>query len=54
VIGNGVVMDPVGLVKEIESLEAQNVSVTPEKLLISDRAHVVLPYHRELDAARAK
>jgi len=52
VIGNGVVMDPVGLVKEIESLEDQNVSVTPEKLLISDRAHVVLPYHRELDAAR--
>ncbi len=52
VIGNGVVMDPIGLVKEIESLEKLGISVTPEKLLISDRAHVVLPYHCELDAAR--
>lgn len=52
IIGNGVVMDPIGLAKEIQSLEKLGVSVTPEKLLISDRAHVVLPYHRELDAAR--
>ena len=52
VIGNGVVMDPIGLCKEIESLEAEGVPITPERLLISDRAHVVLPYHRELDAAR--
>eukprot|EP00095_Tigriopus_kingsejongensis_P009792 snap_masked-scaffold4432_size5980-processed-gene-0.0 protein:Tk09792 transcript:snap_masked-scaffold4432_size5980-processed-gene-0.0-mRNA-1 annotation:"hypothetical protein" len=52
VIGNGVVMDPVGLCKEIESLEAEGVTITPNRLLISDRAHVVLPYHRELDAAR--
>lgn len=52
IIGNGVVMDPVGLVKEITSLEDKGVSVTPDKLLISDRAHVVLPYHCELDAAR--
>lgn len=52
VIGNGVVMDPVGLCKEITTLEEQGIPVTPDKLLISDRAHVVLPYHRELDAAR--
>ena len=52
VIGNGVVLDPIGLCKEIESLENEGVSITPERLLISDRAHVVLPYHRELDAAR--
>ena len=52
IIGNGVVMDPVGLCKEIEGLEADGIAITPEKLLISDRAHVVLPYHRELDAAR--
>jgi adenylosuccinate synthase len=52
VIGNGVVMDPVGLVKEIETLESKGIAVPPERLLISDRAHVVLPYHRELDAAR--
>ncbi|MGJ8673239.1 adenylosuccinate synthase [Rubritalea sp.] len=52
VIGNGVVMDPVGLCKEITTLEEQGIPVSPEQLLISDRAHVVLPYHRELDAAR--
>ena len=52
VIGNGVVLDPVGLCKEIESLEKEGIAITPARLLISDRAHVVLPYHRELDAAR--
>ncbi|PQJ27802.1 adenylosuccinate synthase [Rubritalea profundi] len=52
IIGNGVVMDPVGLCKEITTLEEQGITITPELLLISDRAHVVLPYHRELDAAR--
>ncbi len=52
VIGNGVVLDPAGLVAEIESIEAVGIKVTPERLLISDRAHVVLPYHKELDVAR--
>jgi len=52
VIGNGVVLDPVGLVKEIETLEAQGVSISPKNLAISDRAHVVFPYHKELDEAR--
>lgn len=52
VIGNGVVMDPVGLVQEIETLEGQGVAITPDNLLISDRAHVVLPYHLDLDAAQ--
>lgn len=51
IIGNGVVIDLIGLLKEIEELESQGVAINPEKLLISDRAHVVLPYHRELDAA---
>ncbi len=52
VIGNGVVIDPVGLVQEIERIESQGVAITPDKLLISDRAHVVMPFHKELDAAR--
>jgi len=52
IIGNGVVLDPVGLCKEIQTLEEAGVTISPERLLISDRAHVVLPYHRELDAAR--
>jgi adenylosuccinate synthase len=52
VIGNGVVIDPVGLVEEIQRIEAQGVAITPAKLLISDRAHIVLPIHKELDVAR--
>ena len=52
IIGNGVVLDPCGLVAEIEDLESQGFTVAPEQLLISDRAHLVLPFHKELDAAR--
>jgi adenylosuccinate synthase len=52
VIGNGVVLDPVGLVAEIEKVEAQGVKVTTDKLFISDRCHIVLPFHKELDVAR--
>ncbi|MFT4175806.1 MAG: adenylosuccinate synthase [Luteolibacter sp.] len=52
VIANGVVIDPIGLVQEIERIEGQGIAITPDKLLISDRAHVVLPLHKELDAAR--
>lgn len=52
VIGNGVVIDPAGLVQEITRIETQGIAITPEKLRISDRAHVVLPCHKELDAAR--
>ena len=49
VIGNGVVLDPVSLVEEIDGLTARGFPVG-ERLLISDRAHVVFPYHRMLDA----
>ncbi len=52
VIGNGVVIDPVSLVQEIATLEEQGVKITPGNLLISDRAHMVLPYHCDLDAAQ--
>jgi adenylosuccinate synthase len=52
VIGNGVVIDPVALVGEIESLKAQKVKVARGTLLISDSAHLVLPYHRQLDEQR--
>ena len=51
VIGNGVVIDPVSLVEEIEGLEKLGVKVNGN-LLISETAHLVLPYHRELDAQR--
>ncbi len=49
VIGNGVVLDPVALVEEIEGVRARGISVEG-RLFISDRAHVVFPYHRMLDA----
>jgi adenylosuccinate synthase len=52
VIGNGVVMDPVALLKEIDGLAEKGIAVTPENLKISDRAHLVLPYHRAMDALR--
>ena len=52
VIGNGVVVDPVGLVEEIEGLKKLGVKVNPRNFVLSETAHVVLPYHRELDAQR--
>ena len=52
VIGNGVVIDPIKLLEEIDELESQGVRVTPEALRISNRAHLVLPHHCELDAHR--
>ncbi len=47
VIGNGVVFDPKGFFEEIEMLEANGVST--KNIKISDRAHIVFPYHKELD-----
>ena len=51
VIGNGVVIDPVGLVDEITGLRKLGVKVG-DNLVVSETAHLVLPYHRELDAQR--
>src|SRR6187200_2795939 len=48
VIGNGVVVDPQALFAEIDELESAGVSVG-DRLVISDKAHLILPYHRELD-----
>ncbi|MBM62210.1 MAG: adenylosuccinate synthase [Acidobacteria bacterium] len=53
VIGNGVVVDPVALFSEIETLGKQGVEVG-DRLLISDRAHLILPYHRELEELAEK
>ena len=52
IIGNGVVINPTSLVEEIEYLREKGVSITPQNLLISDRAHVVLPIHKEIDGAQ--
>ncbi|MEE1200148.1 MAG: adenylosuccinate synthase [Christensenellales bacterium] len=50
VLGNGVALDPENLWMEIEQVHAQGVSITPENLKISDRASILLPWHRDLDA----
>ncbi len=54
VIGNGVVVDPKALFEEIEYLEGVGVKVTPEKLIISDRAQLIMPYHKVLDKLKEK
>ena len=52
VIGNGVVVDPRVLLSELEELTGRGHNVTPDKLVISRDAHVILPYHVALDGAR--
>ena len=52
VIGNGVVVDPWAFLDEVERLKAQGVAVTPENLVLAENAALILPLHRELDAAR--
>ena len=49
ILGNGVALDPENLWKEIETVRAQGVEITPENLKISDRASLLLPWHRDLD-----
>src|SRR3989338_4233327 len=53
-IGNGVVIDPRVLLEEIAILEKAKVSVTPSNLLISSNAHVILPFHIEMDRQSGK
>nr|MCR4668076.1 adenylosuccinate synthetase [Clostridia bacterium] len=50
ILGNGVALDPENLLAEIETVRAKGVDITPENLLISDRASLLLPWHRDLDA----
>jgi adenylosuccinate synthase len=52
VIGNGVVLDPWHLVKEIAQIREQGVSITPETLMIAENTPLILPIHGELDRAR--
>src|ERR1700750_1248737 len=51
IIGNGVVVDPIGLMGEMEGLRKLNIKLNGS-LFVSETAHVVFPYHRELDAQR--
>jgi adenylosuccinate synthase len=52
IIGNGVYVDPLRLVKELRDVRAAGFEVSPKNLLISDAAHLVLPHHLALDSRR--
>lgn len=52
VIGNGVVIDPPSLLKELEELKKRGITISSEQLKIALNAHVVMPYHRVLDGLR--
>ncbi|MEK9657599.1 MAG: adenylosuccinate synthase [bacterium] len=50
IIGNGVVLDPEVFFQEIETLAKQNVIITPKQLNVSCNAHIILPFHKQLDS----
>ena len=54
ILGNGVALDPENLWKEIQEVRAKGISLTPENLKISNRASLLLPWHRDLDALEEK
>lgn len=51
IIGNGVVVDPGVLLDEIDYLIEKGVPVNPDNLMISEKAHVIMPYHKNIDVA---
>jgi len=51
-IGNGVVLDPEVFLREIDTLAQKGVDVSPARLMISKKTHIIMPYHRAMDVAR--
>ncbi|WP_320170139.1 adenylosuccinate synthase [Maridesulfovibrio sp.] len=51
-IGNGVVLDPEVFLKEIDGLAAKGVDVSPERLMISKKTQIIMPYHKMMDNCR--
>ncbi len=49
VLGNGMVIDPNAFFEEADRLMSQGITITPERVKVSSRAHLILPYHRALD-----
>ena len=49
VLGNGMVIDPKAFFEEADRLESQGIHITPDRVKVSSRAHLILPYHRALD-----
>ena len=54
VIGSGVVVDPWALLKEIEKISEQGITVSPDKLVLADNASLILDIHQKIDLAREK
>ena len=54
VIGNGVVVDPEVLIEELDKLKTMGINPGPKELMISEKAHVIMPYHKNIDLAREK
>ena len=50
ILGNGVALDCESLWKEMQDVTAQGVAITPDNLMVSDRASLLLPWHRDLDS----
>ncbi|HSQ86236.1 MAG TPA: adenylosuccinate synthase, partial [Desulfobacterales bacterium] len=51
-LGNGMVVDPGVLVEELDNLNSKGIDVGPDRLKISEKAHIIMPYHKEIDLAR--
>lgn len=49
VLGNGMVIDPKAFFEEVDQIETQGITVSPARLKVSSRAHLIMPYHRALD-----
>ncbi len=54
VMGNGMVIDPLALLHELDELRSQGLDVSPRQLKISENAHIIFPYHRKLDGFRER
>ena len=52
IIGNGVVVDPEVLIEELDYLSSKGIDVGPANIKISERAHLIMPYHKAVDHAR--
>jgi adenylosuccinate synthase len=54
VIGNGVVVDPAVLIEEMDYLDGKGIDVGADRIKVSERAHLIMPYHQAVDLAREK
>jgi adenylosuccinate synthase len=52
ILGNGMVVDPAVLIKEIDFLAAKGIATGPEIIRVSELAHLIMPYHKKIDLAR--